>query len=113
MIGNQSVTRVRLGAVTGEDDYGNEIHADPVKTVINGMSLQPVFGVASTEVNGADFDRVVTRWRLFAPPGTDLVTTDRIQQGALDLEVDGELVTWPGANGQPHHLEVMLRKYGG
>lgn len=109
----QTVTRVRLGASTSEDDYGKPIPGTPVSTTITGVSLQPLLGTPSTEAFGADFDRMITRWKLFAPPGTDLQTTDRIQQGSLDLEVDGEPVTWPGVDGQPHHVEVMLKRFGG
>lgn len=108
----QSVTRVRA-ASTGEDDYGNPTPGTPASTTIANVSLQPLLGTASSESNGVDYDRLVTRWKLFAPPGTDLLTTDRIQQGSLDLEVDGEPVTWPGPDGQPHHVEVMLKRFGG
>lgn len=108
----QSVTRVRLTSA-GEDDYGNTIPGTPTSTVISGVSLQPLLGSSSTELNGTSFDQIVDRWRFFAPPGTDLVTSDRVTQGALDLEVDGDPVTWPGPNGQPHHLEAMLKKFGG
>lgn len=97
---------------SSEDAYGNPI-TSPASTTITSVSLQPLLGAPSTEQNGASFDQVIDRWRMFAPPGTDLVTTDRIQQGSLDLEVDGNPVTWPGPDGLPHHVEVSLRKYGG
>lgn len=106
------VQRVRLVS-SGEDDYGNPIPSAPESTALKVYSLQPLLGTPTTEANGADYDRTITRWKLFAPPGTDLLTTDRIQQGSLDLEVDGEPVTWPGADGQPHHVEAMLKKFGG
>lgn len=109
----QSVTRVRPGASTGEDAYGNPIPGPPESVVIANVSLQPLLGSPSTEALSASYDQVVTRWRLFVPPGTDLVTTDRVQQGSLDLEVDGNPVTWPGPDGQPHHGEAMLKRYGG
>lgn len=108
----QTVTRIRA-TVGGEDDYGNPTAGTPESTAITGVSLQPLLGTPTTEASGADYDRTITRWKLFAPPGTDLQTTDRIVQGSLDLEVDGEPVTWPGADGQPHHVEAMLKKYGG
>lgn len=97
----------------GEDDYGNPVPGTPTTTPLYVYSLQPLLGTPTTETNGADYDRTITRWKLFAPPGTDLLTTDRIQQGSLDLEIDGEPVTWPGADGQPHHVEAMLKKFGG
>jgi hypothetical protein len=102
-----------MGTTTGFDAYQNPIKTAPSTETLTRVSLQPLLGTASTEANGADYDRTVTRWRLFAPAGTDLVTTDRIQQGSLDLEIDGEMVTWPGPDGQPHHIEVMLKRFGG
>lgn len=107
----QSVTRVRATS-SGTDGYGNPIPGTPATTTIPNVSLQPLLG-ATTEANGVDYDRTITRWKLFTPPGVDFVTTDRIQQGSLDLEVDGEPVTWPGRDGLPHHCEVMLKRFGG
>jgi hypothetical protein len=109
----QSVTRIRITG-SGEDAYGNVSSSTTTSTTITGVSLQPFTGGApSSETPGSNFDRTVTRWRLFAPPGTDLQTDDRIRQGALDLEIDGEPVTWPGPNGSPHHLEAQLKRFGG
>lgn len=109
----QSVTRLRPTTTGTEDAYGNVAPGDPTQTVISGCSLQPLQGTPTTEINGVSFDQVIDTWKLFAPPGTDLVTTDRIQQGSLDLEVFGDPVTWPGVDGQPHHVEAMLKKFGG
>jgi hypothetical protein len=109
----QCVLRIR-SVGSGEDAYGSPATIATTATTIRNVSLQPEAGSApSTESNGANFDRTITKWRLFAPPGTDLRTTDRIQQGSLDLEIDGEPVTWPGPSGRPHHVEAQLKRYGG
>ncbi len=108
----QSVTRVRATS-GGEDVYGNPVAGTPTVTVISGVSLQPLQGSASSEINGVNYDQLITRWKLFAPPGVDLATTDRIRQGSLDLVVDGELVVWPGVDGAPHHAEAMLKRFSG
>lgn len=113
----QTVTRVRVVPGTpgplNDDGLPTSAGAVVAHDDIAQVSLQPLMGTSSTEANGVNFDAVVDRWRLFAPPGTDLVTTDRIQQGALDLEVDGDPVPWPGLDGTTHHVEAYLKKFGG
>lgn len=122
----QTVTVVRLGAGTDEDAYGNPLPGTDSRADITGCSLQPLQGTDSVESLGANYDQVVTRWRLFLPPGADINSADRVQQGAdvfsgvpdnesavLDFEVDGDPAPWPGVDGLPHHVEAMLKKWGG
>lgn len=135
----QTITRVRPAAPAPTDPTPTlDDDGLPITTDSNGqplpderadvayVSLQPLRGQPSTETQGVNFDVTVDRWMLFAPPDTDLVTTDRVQQSAnpfvgvlatdtphLDLEVDGDPVIWPGADGLPHHMEAYLKKYGG
>jgi len=80
---------------------------------VDWCSLQPLRGVSSTESNTASADQAVTRWLLFAPPGADILASDRVQQGPLDLQVDGDPATWPGPNGRPHHVEAYLKRWEG
>lgn len=121
----QTVTLVRAGAPT-QDANGNIVDGPEMRTDIAGCSLQPLQGTDSIESLGATFDQVTTRWRLFAPPGVVVGSMDRIQQGAdpftgvpddasavLDFQVDGDPAFWPGADGQPHHIEMMLKKWSG
>lgn len=128
----QVITRVRAAAPSGPpqlDDDGLPIStpdAPDERTDIPSVSLQPLRGQPSTETQGVNYDDTVDRWMLYAPPDTQLVTTDRVQQHAnpfvgvtaddtphLDLEVDGDPVIWPGADGRPHHMEAYLIKFGG
>lgn len=120
----QTVTVVRAGASV-QDDYGS--HAGPDTTTdVPQVSLQPMMGTASIELLGSNADQIVTRWRLFTPPGADIGSNDRVQQGAnplapvsvsnpavLDLQVDGDPSPWPGVDGLPHHVECFLKVWGG
>lgn len=121
----QTVTLVRAGTPT-QDANGNIIDGPETRTDIPGCLLQPLQGTDSVESLGATYDQVTTRWRLFTPPGADVNAMDRIQQGAdvfagvpddasavLDFQVDGDPAPWPGVDGLPHHIEVMLKKWGG
>jgi len=80
---------------------------------VDGCSLQRLLGNSSLETMSGDVDKLVTRWILYAPPGADILASDRVQQGPLDLQVDGDPATWPGPNGRPHHVEVYLKRWEG
>lgn len=120
----QTVTRVRL-TQTGEDDYGN-----PTTTAssadLTGCMLAPLQGSPYSESQGADFDRVVMSYKLYLPGAADINTDDRIQQGTnrlagvsagnpavLDLQVYGIPAVWPNVDGSTHHVECVLKRYGG
>lgn len=78
------------------------------QTVVTGCSVQPL----STEEELSDVDRVVTRWRLFAPPDTVLTATDAVLVAGVLYEVDGDPQVWTWA-GTPHHLVCLLRRATG
>lgn len=107
----QTVTVVRPGEPV-QDQHGYK-PGPTSQHDITGCSLQPLRGVTSTESNTASADQVITRWALFAPPGADIAATDRVRQGPLDLQVDGDPATWPGPNGRPHHVEAYLKRWEG
>jgi hypothetical protein len=105
ILGPHTVVVVRAGT-SAEDEYGNEIPGwnDPTETTVTGCSVQPVVG---TE-NLSGRDTVVSRWQLFAPDGTDLLATDRVEWDGDTYEVDGEVQRW----GFPplSHLVALLRR---
>jgi hypothetical protein len=109
----QTMTVVRPGASTGRDGYGNKVPGPDQTHDITRCSIQPLLGVASVEQMTVDADKVVTRWRFFAPPGADVAASDHVRCWAGDLEVDGDPVTWPDEDGQPHHVEGYLKKWSG
>lgn len=120
----QTISRVRL-VTTGEDAYGNPITTTQQDDFTSCL-VAPLQGSPFSESQGTDFDRIVMSWKLFTPPGVDLLTTDHIQQGAdrfqpvsgtnpavLDLQVYGVQAVWPGMDGTTHHTEAMLKVWGG
>lgn len=103
-----SITRIRAALVT--DEYGTPTAerdwASATETAINGCSVQPVPG----KEYALGREAIVTRWRLFAPGGTDLLATDRVRYGGLIYEVDGDVVTF--TEGSPHVEAVLTRVVG-
>ncbi|MFC0546929.1 hypothetical protein [Kutzneria chonburiensis] len=106
-LGNQTVTLVRR-VRAGTDDYGEDVFTTE-RVMVEGCSFQPV---SSAEQLGTA-DRVVTRYRLFAPPGTDLDAVDAVEVAGQSWEVDGDAENWPDLAGAAHHVECYLRKVEG
>lgn len=100
--------------------YSSELMEDwdnPVVVPVEvPVSIQPV---SSTE-SDATMHRssVVSHFRLFSPPGTDipqLRAKDRVRIGSLVLDVVGEPARWPHPlkPGTVHHVEADLEVHRG
>jgi hypothetical protein len=102
-LGDHVVTRLR--APTTEDAFGNPIRqwGSAAELSISDCSVQPVFGDEQT----VGRDTVVTRWRLYAPLGTDLLASDRIRYASVVYEVDGDVESWDFEGG---YVSVLLQK---
>ncbi len=104
ILGPHTVT-IRRATVT-EDTYGNDTRnwATAPSVSVSGCSVQPVIGGEAL----VGRDTVVSRWNLFAPDGTDLLATDRVDWSGTSYEVDGEVQRW----GFPpmSHITALLRK---
>lgn len=113
-LGDIEIT-VRRPQATGSDDpYGVPIPAAPLEFTIDGCSLQPMVARnVTTEEITATTDLVTTRWRLFAPYGSDLTTTDLVVYGDLVLEVDGDPTDWYPDEYGDGHREVYLKRWEG
>lgn len=70
--------------------------------------VQPVSSTEDTDGQ----DRIVARWRIFLPAGSDVLSTDRIGHAGDTYFVDGEVQAWDSAGG-PHHAEAFLRRVSG
>lgn len=105
-------TIVRLRAPLVEDRYKNAKRdwTDPGRLTIPGVNLQPAGSPASDE-DTLDRQITVTSWRLYTPRGMDLdlLETDRVEYGAMILEVVGKVGRWDIA-GRVHHVEATLRE---
>lgn len=104
-----TIAILRAGLV--DDGYGNQVPdwSTPTSTSVPGCRLQP-------EQAGEyvlDREAVVTRWRLFAPDGTDLRATDRVEHAGEVYEVEGEPERWPSPTGRLAHVEALLRRTEG
>lgn len=112
MISFHTDTITRLRAPLVEDEYGNQVPDWPAAepgVPITGCRVQPERGGEYT----IDREAIVTRWRLFAPDGADLLDTDRVRHGGVDYDIDGSIERWPSPTGALAHLEARLRKVEG
>jgi hypothetical protein len=90
---------------SGEDAYGQDTWTEQ-QIAVSGCAVQPV----STNEQLGNVDRVLSRWKLFAPGDTVIEPTDKVVLDGQPYEVDGAAQVWPDINGQPHHVEVYLRE---
>lgn len=106
------VTVVRAPVVV--DRYNNEVRDwdNATRATVGGCSVQPLDSSGGLAITPGR-DAVVTRWRLFAPDGVDLLPTDRIGWQGVDYEVDGDLERWSSPSGGLAHAEVLLRRVEG
>lgn len=98
------VLRAPLSA-PGRNGVRLPLWADAVPSEPVRASVQP----ESSEEETTGRQTAITRWRLFAGPGTDLLATDRVLWDDLVLEVDGEVARWKH-RGRPHHVEAVLKR---
>lgn len=104
-----TVTILRAGMV--DDGYGNQTPdwSAPSRADVAGCRLQPL----PVEDYTLDREAVTTRWRLFAPAGTDLRATDRVEHQDEVYEVEGDPERWPSPTGRLAHVEALLRRTEG
>lgn len=114
VLGTDTITVVRAGDAGGEDAYGNPVPGQPVRFTIAGCSLQPFLSRNTAETLTPTEDVVISRWRLFAPAGSDIRPDDKIECGGLTLQVDGDLMTWGGDEFDGDgYCETYLKRWSG
>lgn len=96
---------VRQRATATTDRYGNSVQdwTAPAEVTIT-CTIQP----ADSRENVVDRDTVVTRYRLFCAPDTDITSADRLVWRGRTFEVDGDLEEH-SRKSTPHHREAFLR----
>jgi hypothetical protein len=114
MLYHDSGTVVRAPLVT--DRYGNQVRDwdSATRFPVTDIAVLPTQQVEDATGNRTS---VTTGWRLYSRPGTDvdLRATDRVEFGALSLDVIGEVARWPHPL-RPravHHVEAELRRVTG
>jgi hypothetical protein len=102
----QTITRLRAPLVENADAYGNDVFdwASADALDLDGCSVQPL---ALAEVHdGQARDTVQRRWLVIAPPGVDIIATDRATYAGSTYDVDGEPLIY--ATGVLDHVELFL-----
>lgn len=91
----ETVTRLREGPSPGRDPLGSPLPGTVVETEIHGCVVTP--REAAPTVGGEmqqARDTVVVGLTVYAPPGTDIRTTDRIRIRGELYEVTGQPGDW-------------------
>jgi hypothetical protein len=106
ILGSHSVVVRRASLDDTSDPYGNADRDWSTATShqVDNCSVQPQEGREET----VGRETVVSRWRIYAPDGTDLLATDRVEWDGDLYEVDGEVQRWdfPPLS----HITAMLRR---
>lgn len=76
---------------------------------ISGCSVQP----ASTSSNEERAEQVTDRWELYAPPGADIETGDRVMWSGHTFDIDGAPYQWASPTGRVTHLHAHLVRWEG
>jgi hypothetical protein len=110
ILGAQQITRVRATDLA-DGRHGGKARdwKTAAAEVIYGVSVQP-FATAESTLQAA---YVADRLKVFAPPGTDLLPTDRVIYEGTTYEVDGSAQRWQDAGGRDHHLEIIIKRLAG
>ena len=105
-----TVTILRA-APGGFDAYGDPIVSVTERTDIDGCGVAPRY---STEPTERGRQGVIIGLSVYAPSGSDIVSTDRLEIDGLTYVVDGEPAEWinPFTGSRPG-LEVAARRATG
>jgi hypothetical protein len=91
----ETVTLLRTGPSPGRDERGNPIPGQVTETAVKGCVVAP--REAAPQVGGAEQqsrDTVITGYTVYAPSGTDVLTTDRVRIRGVICEITGEPGDW-------------------
>lgn len=108
--GAEQITRLRAELVSG-GRHGSQARdwANATSATITGCAVQPLM-VAESPLDQAF---IAQRLQVLAPPGVDLVATDRIVYAEVTYEVDGGAQHWRDQAGRPDHVELVIKRLAG
>lgn len=110
MIGNAIVLRVRE-TPGGTDNYGDPIEGTTETVTLTGCGVAPR---SSDDITDRGRQGVIVGLTLYAPHGTDLRYSDRIEVDGVLYEVDGEAGSWKSPlSSWEAGIEVALRRAQG
>lgn len=103
--------RIRAGASTTPDGYGNAVPGADVETSLPTLGIAPR---SSSEFNQPGRTAVIVGLTVFFPGGTDVLSTDRFRVRGTVYEVDGEPGDWRSPfTGRRPGVEVALKRVTG
>lgn len=91
----ETVTVVRTGPSSGRDPLGIPLPGTAQEIPLPGCVITP--RASSPAVGGAEQqarDTVIVGWTVYAPPGSDVRTTDRVRIRGELCEVTGQPGDW-------------------
>lgn len=109
----QTVVRERRRLVM--DPYSNEATqadwSDPLELVLEGVAIAPS---SSIEPLAVDRRQVVTQMSIYCGADEDILEGDRIRDGSVRWEVEGEVANWKNPlTGWAPGAEFRIRKVVG
>jgi hypothetical protein len=101
ILGSDTVTVLRGRA---RDNFG-DLQGSDTGTSVTGCSVQPTSASESTDAG----ELLVTNATLYAPAGTDVLPTDRVQWLGAVYAVDGQPARWRDQTGAESHVQAQLK----
>lgn len=106
----ETITIVRPGVVTGQDSYGNDVHAAASETDVAGCAV--ALSTSSEDVTARD--QVASSATVWPPHGTDIRPTDQMRVRGVLYDVQGTAGEWRSPfTGIPAPLQVELTRVAG
>lgn len=93
------------------DGHNNEVRdwQNATRTPVPHCYVEP----GTSQEDLVNRDEVLIAWTVFAPPGTDVLATDRVEHRGVDYEVFGEPAPMEGFTGRLDHTVISLQKWEG
>lgn len=91
----ETVVRLRRGPSPGRDPRGQPIPGTLTETPVPGCVVAP--RAETPQVGGEQQqarDTVIVGWTVYAPPGSDLATTDQVRIRGEVCEITGQPGDW-------------------
>lgn len=107
----KTVTRLRATTTVERGDVVL-VWTSPSSLDITNCVFQPI---PSEEIlrDRTNRDAVISRWRLYTPPLSDITEIDRVRVDGVVYEVDGFVQRWTGPTGSLAHDELELKRVDG
>lgn len=110
-LGRKSITV--LTAQKSADPYSGDPVDDwalpPTEILVKGCDVQP----GTTQEYLLNRDQVLVAWTVFAPPGTQVTSYDRVRYNGTVYTVYGHPAEWDSPSGRMDYVEIILQDWRG